>query len=61
MSHAVEGNTLEVLGYDPIMDAFEGSGDEVDPAQALVIMALFTLILYSLSYWLLVRGTGLRQ
>jgi len=39
-AHAVEGNTLEVLGYDPIMDAFEGSGDEVDPAQALVIMAL---------------------
>ncbi|MEC9442193.1 MAG: hypothetical protein VYE40_13900 [Myxococcota bacterium] len=39
-AHAVEGNTLEVLEYDPAMDAFEGSGDEVDPAQALVIMAL---------------------
>ncbi|PAU87447.1 ABC transporter permease [Pseudomonas sp. WN033] len=28
---------------------------------ALALMALFTVILYSYSYWLLVRGTGLRQ
>jgi len=34
---------------------------DIPIATALVIMALFTLILYSLSYWLLVRGTGLRQ
>ena len=38
--HSVAGNTLEVLEYDPIMDAFDGSGDNVDPAKALVIMAL---------------------
>ena len=34
---------------------------DIPIATALVIMSLFTLILYSLSYWLLVRGTGLRQ
>ncbi|AQZ95354.1 ABC transporter permease [Halopseudomonas phragmitis] len=28
---------------------------------ALALMALFTVILYGYSYWLLVRGTGLRQ
>ena len=34
---------------------------DIPIATALIIMAVFTVALYSLSYWLLVRGTGMRQ
>jgi ABC-2 type transport system permease protein len=34
---------------------------DIPIATALIIMAIFTVALYSVSYWLLVRGTGMRQ
>lgn len=34
---------------------------DIPIATALVIMAVFTVALYSLSYWLLARGHGMRQ
>ncbi len=34
---------------------------DIPIATALIIMAIFPVALYSVSYWLLVRGTGMRQ